>query len=69
MGHYPPGLEEELDAEFSEIVKRSANGVSTTIDEVKHLVIDYLAVVDHLAMMIVELETRIARLESGAQRE
>ena len=62
-GEYPPGLEESLEYEFAEMVRRHADR-DMTVDELKDLVLSRLAIVDHLAMMVVELEDRIARLES-----
>lgn len=62
-GLYPPGLEEELEREFAEVVSRaSARGDQPTA-EIKNLVLDYLAVIDHLSMIVVELESRVSRLE------
>lgn len=62
-GEYPPGLEESLEYEFAEMVRRHS-GRTTTLEELKDIVLSRLAVVDHLAMTIVELEERIARLEN-----
>lgn len=62
-GEYPPGLEESLEYEFAEMVQRHS-GRTTTLEELKDIVLSRLAVVDHLAMTIVELEQKVARLEN-----
>lgn len=62
-GLYPPGLEQELEYEFREILERKTEGPEYTIQALKNLVLDKLAVLDHLSMMIVELESRIVQLE------
>ena len=64
-GLYPPGLEQELQSEFQEIIEQQASGARTDLNRISNLVIDYLAVIDHLAMLVVELETRISQLEKG----
>lgn len=66
-GLYPPGLERELELEFAAIVDRSTTSGGWRPDEVRNLVMDYLAVIDHLAMTIVELEARVSRLETGGR--
>ena len=65
QGLYPPGLEEELEAEFEEVIRRQGVSSTQTVDDVKNLVVDYLAVIDHLAVMVVDLEERILRLENS----
>ncbi len=62
-GEYPPGLEQELEYEFSNLLSQSSGRSVTELTSLTHLIIDRLAVVDHLAMMIVELEDRIQKLE------
>lgn len=64
-GLYPPGLEEELEREFESIMSRRDDDPHTLVGDVKNLVLDYLAVIDHLAIMMVDLEERIQRLETG----
>ena len=63
LGVYPPGLEQQLEYEFDEIVKRKAEDNGETVQALKNLVLDKLAVIDHLSIMVVELESRIAQLE------
>ena len=64
-GSYPPGLEQELEFEFAEIMKKAGGGDPTTITELKDLILSRIAIVDHLAMMVVELESRLYKLESN----
>lgn len=63
LGLYPPGLEQELEYEFNEILRNQTGGHDETIQALKNMILDKLAVVDHLSMMIVELESRIVQLE------
>jgi len=63
-GTYPPGLEEELEIEFAEIIARPAAEAEWHPAELKNLLMNYLAVIDHLAMTIVDLESRVSRLET-----
>lgn len=63
-GLYPPGLEEELEREFAEVVSRTSAGGDQPAAEIRNLVLNYLAVIDHLSMMVVELESRVSRLEN-----
>lgn len=63
-GTYPPGLEEELEIEFAEIIARAAAQSEWHPAELKNLLMNYLAVIDHLAMTIVDLESRVSRLET-----
>lgn len=65
-GTYPPGLEQELEYEFANLLSKALGGTESELASLTHLIIDRLAVVDHLAMMIVELEHRIQELESKA---
>jgi hypothetical protein len=62
-GEYPPGLEQELEYEFSNLFSKSSGRSTSELTSLTHLIIDRLAVIDHLAMMIVELEERIQKLE------
>jgi hypothetical protein len=62
-GEYPPGLEQELEYEFSNSLSKSSGSSTSELTSLTHLIIDRLAVIDHLAMMIVELEDRIQKLE------
>jgi hypothetical protein len=62
-GVYPPGLEQELEYEFSNFLSKSSGSSTSELTALTHLIIDRLAVIDHLAMMIVELEDRIQKLE------
>lgn len=64
-GSYPPGLERELEIEFAGIIERSSASIEWAPEELKNLLMNYLAVIDHLAMTIVELETRVTRLEAN----
>lgn len=63
-GLYPPGLEQELEFEFAEIMNKSGGADLSTLSEIKDLVLSRLAVVDHLALLVVELEARVQSLES-----
>jgi hypothetical protein len=62
-GEYPPGLEQELQYEFSNLLSKSSGSNASELAVLTRLITDRLAVVDHLAMMIVELEDRIQKLE------
>ncbi len=64
-GLYPPGLEQQLEYEFNEILMSETEGHGDAIQAIKRLVLDKLAVVDHLSLMIVELESRIIELEQS----
>lgn len=64
-GLYPPGLEEQLDAEFQNILSREELDLRETLLMIKNMVLDRLAVVDHLAMMIVEIEARLSVIEAS----
>lgn len=64
-GLYPPGLEEQLDAEFQNILSREELDLRETLLMIKNMVLDRLAVVDHLAMMIVEIEERLSVIEAS----
>lgn len=63
-GVYPPGLEQELEYEFSHLLSQSVNNGALDLSSLIHLITDRLAIVDHLAVMIVELEERIHKLEN-----
>lgn len=65
-GKYPPGLEQELEYEFSNLLSKLSGSSTSELASLTHLIIDRLAVIDHLAMMIVELENRIRQLEIKA---
>ena len=56
QGLYPPGLEEELEAEFEEVIRRQGVSSTQTLDDVKNLVVDYLAVIDHEEIVFVDRE-------------
>lgn len=63
-GIYPPGLEQELEYEFSNLLSQSVNNNDLDLSSLIHLITDRLAVVDHLSMMIIDLEQRIYKLEN-----
>jgi hypothetical protein len=63
-GIYPPGLEQELEYEFSHLLSQSVNNNDLDLSSLIHLITDRLAVVDHLSMMIIDLEQRIYKLEN-----
>lgn len=64
-GLYPPGVEDQLDAEFLNVLSHGDLDRRDTLLHLKNLVLDQLAVVDHLAMMIVELESRLSAIENS----
>jgi hypothetical protein len=63
-GVYPPGLEQELEYEFSNLLSQSVNNNTVDLSSLLHLITDRLAIIDHLSMMIIELEDRIEKLEN-----
>lgn len=63
-GIYPPGLEQELEYEFSNLLSQSVNKDTVDLSSLIHLITDRLAIVDHLAMVIIELEERIHKIEN-----
>jgi hypothetical protein len=68
-GVYPPGLEEQLDAEFSHLLSHDELNTQNSLLNVKNMLLDRLAVVDHLAMMIIELEARLKVIETKLKPE
>lgn len=63
QGKYPPGLEQELEYEFSTIMNHATRNQELDLERLFHLLHDRLGVIDHLAIMTVELEDRIRQLE------
>lgn len=64
-GEYPPGLEQQLDYEFSALTAAEDTTSGTSMVALRNLLMDRLAIVDHLAMTIVELETRLSAIETS----
>ncbi len=64
-GEYPPGLETQLDSEFATLLTADDDLSVTDMVNVRNLVMDKLAIIDHLAMTIVELEARLSVIETS----